>query len=435
MIRLIVKNLWARRKRNGWLLAELILVTVISWVILDQAVVNYYVSHKPVGYDKERLLLMETTMMSKSSPRYDSQANDSTSLADDFNRIMNRLNLLDEVELVAPLRSFAYLESRGNSSSGFQAEADTTKIVYAARVMFCPGEQYFETYGVKSSGIGPDVAELSRMSYGPHDVVITRSLAEYLFPQGNALGRYMNIDPKKPEQPGDHIVGIVEDVAVRHLLRRRMTVFIPDFNRTVYTNMMPKILIRLKKGVNVKACKEKINNMMAKDLYSGNIYTRNLMTYQEQHDYLADSNGFTNSMTLRYLLTAFFLVNLCLGVIGNFWLQTRKRTEEAGVMKSFGATSGHIVRMLLGEGWLLATVAVLVGCLIYLQYGYVQGLATELYAFSSDGMNDWMDHFWIHFCLISLVVYVLIVAVVLIGIYIPARNISKVNPVDALRDE
>ena len=35
MIRLIMKNLWARRRKNGWLLAELILVSIVTWVIVD----------------------------------------------------------------------------------------------------------------------------------------------------------------------------------------------------------------------------------------------------------------------------------------------------------------------------------------------------------------------------------------------------------------
>ena len=35
MFKLIWKNLWARRRKNGWLLAELILVSIISWVVLD----------------------------------------------------------------------------------------------------------------------------------------------------------------------------------------------------------------------------------------------------------------------------------------------------------------------------------------------------------------------------------------------------------------
>lgn len=33
MWKLILKNLWSRRRRNGWLLAELILVAILSWYI------------------------------------------------------------------------------------------------------------------------------------------------------------------------------------------------------------------------------------------------------------------------------------------------------------------------------------------------------------------------------------------------------------------
>ena len=39
MFRLILKTLWARRKRNGWLLAELILVALLSWAIFDPVIV------------------------------------------------------------------------------------------------------------------------------------------------------------------------------------------------------------------------------------------------------------------------------------------------------------------------------------------------------------------------------------------------------------
>ena len=74
-------------------------------------------------------------------------------------------------------------------------------------------------------------------------------------------------------------------------------------------------------------------------------------------------------------MAAFFLVNLCLGVIGTFWLQTRTRREEVGVMLSFGATRSDIVRLLMGEGTVLTVVASLTGFLLYLQYALKEGLA------------------------------------------------------------
>ena len=39
MWKLILKNLWSRRRRNGWLLAELILVAILSWYIFDPVMV------------------------------------------------------------------------------------------------------------------------------------------------------------------------------------------------------------------------------------------------------------------------------------------------------------------------------------------------------------------------------------------------------------
>lgn len=39
MLHLIGKNLWARRYRNGWLLAELIIVSMVIWVLTDPIVV------------------------------------------------------------------------------------------------------------------------------------------------------------------------------------------------------------------------------------------------------------------------------------------------------------------------------------------------------------------------------------------------------------
>ena len=54
MFKLIWKNLWARRRKNGWLLAELILVSIISWVVLDPVIVVTHDRNIPLGYDAER---------------------------------------------------------------------------------------------------------------------------------------------------------------------------------------------------------------------------------------------------------------------------------------------------------------------------------------------------------------------------------------------
>lgn len=53
MLKLILKNLWARRVRNAWLLAELILVTVLTWYITDPLFVLSYNQTLPLGYEPD----------------------------------------------------------------------------------------------------------------------------------------------------------------------------------------------------------------------------------------------------------------------------------------------------------------------------------------------------------------------------------------------
>jgi ABC-type antimicrobial peptide transport system permease subunit len=145
----------------------------------------------------------------------------------------------------------------------------------------------------------------------------------------------------------------------------------------------------------------------------------------------------TNQIRLNIAYAIFFMVNLCLGIIGTFWLQTRKRIEEAGVMRSFGATKGDIVRMLLSEGVVLTIVSSVIGFFGYFQYAFSEGLYVSQWNQESLQyfQHDWIHDFGLHFAGVAGITLLILIVVVSIGIYIPARNISRVNPVDALRDE
>ena len=135
---------------------------------------------------------------------------------------------------------------------------------------------------------------------------------------------------------------------------------------------------------------------------------------------------------VNIILAVFFLINLALGVTGAFWLQTRSRREEVGIMLSYGAAPGNICRLLMGEAAILASFAWLVGCLIYLQYGLAEG---NWYEQGYVVPSLWINNFWLHYIVVSLIVYIIIIVVVLLGVFIPAYKISRIPPTEALRDE
>lgn len=436
MFRLILKTLWTRRKRNGWLLAELILVATLSWAIFDPVIVVTHDRMLPLGYEADRLCLVSMDMLQPSAPGYDSLSAESGALMASYLHLIDRVRQHADVEQATPLMGISYPGSEGSMSSSYRAEGDTAQNgtnVYV--IHFLPHTHFFETYGFHP-GQGLSPAELSDYAYGATDVVMDENTLDYLFhtddPRRKRLWEYDEKDTTYI-----NIIGTVGSVKFYSDQRPVPLIFQPGNVDDMARDYMPadaRILIRLKEGVSMDRFLHAFKPWMLQNLRAGNLYARDLQTYREG---IAKSEAWSSTPIYRrnLLVAVFFLVNLCLGVVGTFWLQTRTRREEVGVMLSFGATPGHIVRLLLGEGAVLTTLGTLIGCFIYLQYAISEG-------FSKGAMwNDilrpeyWTDYFWAHFLIVSLIVYAILLVVVSIGVYIPARKISRIPPTEALRDE
>ena len=91
--------------------------------------------------------------------------------------------------------------------------------------------------------------------------------------------------------------------------------------------------------------------------------------------------------------------------------------------------------MLVSEAFVMTTVAVVVGCFLYFQWVYYEGFYVLNDRVPGNDSLYLTNHFLAHFCIVSLIVYVVMLAVTWFGVYIPARSISRISPVEALRDE
>ncbi len=371
MLKLILKNLWARRRRNGWLLAELIIVGVISWVILDPVIVLTHDRHIPMGYDADRLCLISLGALQPQAPGYDEQVQDSVMMMNGYLNMVRRVCDFEGVELTTPVLGFCYPNSEGNGNNELIAEGDTLK----HPVMF--------------------------MNFLPH--------TNFFIGTVGTFKAYSDWRPS-PVYFSPLLVVDIEDI--------------PEYAR---------ILVRLREGVSMERFLHDFRPWMVKELRAGNLFARSIQSYD---DIIRETEAGSSTPIYRrnLAMAIFFLVNLCLGVIGTFWLQTRTRCEEVGVMLSFGATPGYVMRLLMGEGVVLTVFASFISFLLYLQYAIKEGL--------DEGMNwmrevktYWVSDFSSHFVIVSLIILLILLVVVLIGIYIPARSISRITPTDALRDE
>jgi ABC-type lipoprotein release transport system permease subunit len=441
MFNLIFKNIWARRKRNGWLFIELVAVAIVSWVIFDPVVVGLYVRNLPTGYDTDRLCRISLGRYYEGASVYSAEA-DST-LFEDIDRIMYQARNLSDVESSTQLLGFAYPGSMGNSNSTYVNPNDTTKLLRVTNMFYKPRTDFFKTFGIQPAD-GYTVEQLEEAVLTANSTLLSEDGARYLYGDNRSDMR-LSIPPQYlsmvPDWKDMTVTGVFKSFKMNNGNRAIPVAFYKfsqDDNIGTDVPAQTYILVRVKEGVKLDKFIDEFNQNGIKQLHSGNLYARSIMKFSSV---MEDRDTFyLNAMRMRYVLAAFFMISLCLGVIGTFWLQTKVRKEDIGVMLSFGGTPKTIMGMLMGEGVLLTTIAVVIGCLIYMQYGISEGLVNDYMwggarADSPMVADSWIDSFPQHFLIVSGIIWLIMTIVVLIGIFIPAHKISHVQPTEALRDE
>ena len=423
---------------NTWLFIELVIITVVAWAVFEPAVVNLYYRCLPLGYDNSQLLYAETAVGGEYLMDENGTPHDPYEITEE--RRQQMLRQITGVEGVAS----AYLYNDDYGSVGFtnhayaicSYEGDTT---YVASVNFVPDSRFFETYGLRPLPGSPSAEQLSHIQNMDRQVVLTRSGAIALFGTTDVVGRKFTIIYQEPFEVT--VAGVVEDFrkSVSNTLRS-LIITVYELNHTEC-----HYIIRLKDGLDASRFIEEHGQDLIRSGKTGFNRISRLMTFDEHLRQMELDDGRTQEVNRSLALALFFLVNLMLAVIGTVWLHAKRRTEECGVRRAFGATRGRLLFDFLWRNTLLATAAVAVGLVIYLNYAHsgIQVYNGEEYCetlYTIDAAilptdKAWPEHFWPHFLTVSAVVYVIILCTVLIGTAIPAWRICQSTITEALRDE
>lgn len=436
-----IKNIWNNRRANAWIFMELVIISIVSWIIIDPVAVAISDASMPMGYDTDRLLVAEIATLDPLADGYD-PARDSVDVnREDIRTLMMKVRNHPAVEAATNDFGFDLPGSISNSlDSPRSGNVAVDTVVGLSNVFLYPrGEDYFQTMGIKSSSGSASAEELSDMeNYGLDRLIITREMGEIYWPGENAVGKKF---VRKVEENGDTayatVVGVVDGIRHQRPYRSYCAIFkCGDRLLSDEPLHFMHVVIRLKDNRNIdEQCRE-IAEWGAREMSVGNFFLRDIDTYEAYLEKTDIQLGIPNQLKIGYILAGFFLVNLVLGMVGTFWLQTRKRMAEMGIRRAFGARRGDIAARLVGENVILATVASLAGFLLYWQYALRNGVDTGY--INNGGINvvdNWVGNFGEHFLIVSAIVYVLIIICVVAGTLVPALNISRVEIVDALRSK
>ena len=418
-----------RRSTSRWLALELILVTFTLWWAFDPVIVTNYVTHLPLGYDVDRMVKLDVAILTEGIAVNE--------LSDEEERLLQKVQEMDEVELAyrAHNNPMGY---NTITSPGFFFN-DKGDSIQTQRYGFIPNSRMLEVYGIHSLTPSVPDSELTHDCEWDKTVLFPRSLAMGLFGTIDVAGRDV-LGMKYGWDEESHTMGwhkeffhiraVVEDVRYQAYDRDYATLF---YCTSGSSSGVP-IILRLREGVNAERFVQEHQKEILNEIETEHCYIRNIQTASEAKDRQLGSIKLGRLTRRNLLIAAFFATNMAFGVLGTLLMYMRQRREEAGVRRAFGAKRWSIFWGFIREAWLLTTICVIIGCIIYFQFANAKGLFT-FGSHSNPAVHFWFDDFGTHFLVVSLIVYLIILCAVLLGTVIPAWRICRSEITVSLREE
>ena len=283
---------------------------------------------------------------------------------DEYARVQADMAALRQIAGVEQVASVGQVPFGGSSqNTGIKLDPDQ-KLPTASTTVYY-GENILNTLGLKlveGRALMPEeVVDLRSVSEAlknndlkamPHVAVITKALAQRLWPGGHALGKTFYLSGGAPLQ----VVGIVED-----LVRPRIF----EFSEGHFSIMLP---IRLPQNYYVLRCapgdRDRVLSQALKRLKDLNpdrvvLIKQPWETFREHY--------FEDDRAMAGLLAGVcvaLLVVTSLGIVGlgSFWVAQRQR--QIGVRRALGATRAQILRYFQVENFLLATMGIALGMVL-----------------------------------------------------------------------
>jgi putative ABC transport system permease protein len=240
-------------------------------------------------------------------------------------------------------------------------------------------------------------------------VIVSETLARQLWPNQDALGRRLQTLDNKLWT----VVGIASDTHYRELKNVGPVVYFdweqmqPFWSGSIAVRTTGSLAATLP---SIRATSHEVN--------------ANLILWDSRTmDQLLDA-PLAQPRLSALLLSSFSVLALLLSAIGLYGVMSsavRHQTRDIGVRVALGATSRDVRRLVLGEAMRVVAAGAVVGVVGAILAGRI--LETQLFGVSP------IDP-------ISLAAAsVLLLAISVAAAYVPARRATRINPVDALRNE
>lgn len=410
---------------NVWIVLELLIVSVVMWYVTDSLWVKYKIYTEPDGFDIENVYKVRVEAIKENSPDFKSgDANDVKNVGD---LLKQRFTQNPYVESVAFLSTGVNPYRSGWATGGFYAvnNGDTISSIEStivSRASVSPEIATVLGYEGARGETSQEIAEILRRNEAvvSENVVNGLNIDPYSLIGYNVVSSTYIINGERHGGVLTRIGGVIKSPREGQFTPSRndaMVLFPGEFD-----GLWSGLAVKVKDGMGAEFEEEVYSNIESKYRVE-NHYVSELISY----DRLRDEFQRKDMLIVRNLVTCmlFLAVSVFLGLLGSFWFRTQQRFGEIAIRKVNGAKPSDIFRRLISEGLLLLVMVTPVALVI--DYMIARSELTDaLY-------DEYFAPGRLAVC--AALTFLSLAAMMVLGIWLPARKAMKLDASEVLKNE
>jgi putative ABC transport system permease protein len=332
-----------------------------------------------------------------------------------YQQILERLRALPGVQSAVLARNFPMSGVDPSMPIEIEGTAPPPSEVPIVTRLRAVGPDYFS--GLQTSLLSGREFTEHDTAAAPRVAVVSQSLAKLYWPSENALGKRI-----KPAMPGGDwcvVVGVAADV--HHWAADvdiEPTAYYP------YTQIPAAFLPLLEGNMSIAVRSQNSAGLLSSIRSAVGDIDKTVPIYQvkSMEEMVADSGSLRRfDMWLIGAFAGLALVLAAVGIYGVMAYSVSQRTREIGIRIAMGAQQRNVLLLILGQGAKLALAGVVAGLIG--AFALANVMASLLFGVSARDLATFSVVPWI------------VLMLILVGCYIPARRAAKVDPMVALRYE
>ena len=441
MIRQIFKQIWFYRRGSAWLFAELLVIAVVSWFVVNRIWnVQYRIHAIPDGIDYDGVYVLSLDELSSGQYGYDSTYDTDEARMENFFRVGDMLRQMPQIQSQAPIGGSTGLGVRRITT----IHVDSVTFINTTVINRISGAEDLRLLGYKV--LQPEDGELVDE---PNTILISEDLAMTLFqgvsPIGKTISEAVNgyVWEYESDCKNKKITGVIANVRMSPDAENVPVLIENDVERDFFDYISKDreyiYAFRTAPGVDAEDFAAELGRKLESGGGLGNYRVREVVSYKKMVEDRILS-GRMDRLFLWKALRIFLIINVLLAVVSISWLRMEERRGEISVRRAMGGSGWRILAQNVGEIWAVTAAAALIASVVVINIivlgkmdivgetdQFMLPVTRELYPLLFDPV--------LHFLAVEGIVLGLLLVVVTVAAAVPVLLALRQSPVEGLRDE